>query len=87
MREKYPHSITTFGKAWMEEGGAEGMQCALARQCDMHFSRDNYCWIDHKVFVAHNPNARHPLSPNIFREYVQFTDVGDGYGWSDGEAL
>ncbi len=44
-------------------------------------------WVDHKVLVAHNLHAARPLSPEIFREYVQFTDVGKGYGWSDGAPL
>ena len=54
---------------------------------DLGWSRNNEAWIDHNVLVAHNPHARHPLSPDLFREYVQFTDMGSGYGWSDGARL
>ncbi len=48
---------------------------------------NNEYWIHHTILVAHNPHALRALSPEIFREYVQFMDVGNGYGWSDGEPL
>ena len=54
---------------------------------DFHYGSENYCCRDHMILVAHNPFACHPLSAEIFRDYVQFMDVGNGYGWSDGEPL
>jgi len=87
MRDQYPHPITTLGRK-IGEGACDGsIQDAWGCQLDLHYGSDNYCWIDHAILVAHNPYARRPLNPQSFREYVQFMEVGDGYGWSDGESL
>lgn len=42
-------------------------------------------WFGHSALVAHNPYAEHDLAPRLFGEFVQ--DLGDGYGWSDGEPI
>ncbi len=44
-------------------------------------------WIDHDVLIAHNPNANYPINPKTFNGYIQFKDLGGGYGWSDGKPL
>ncbi len=87
MREKHPHPITTLGHKAMENAGDDAMQDAWRIQHALHYGSDNPCWIDHTILVAHNPYARRPLSPQTFEEYVQFMDLGSGYGWSDGERL
>lgn len=53
----------------------------------LHSARKTKAWIDHDILVAHNPHALYPMSPDFFRCYVQFMDLGGGYGWSDGESL
>jgi len=86
-RERHPNPIETLWKEISAGIKSAALVEAWKRQLALHFGPDNYCWIDHKVLVAHNPNARHPLLPAVFREHVQFVDTGKWYGWSDGEAL
>lgn len=87
MREWHPHPITTLWHEAMADASDGALHDAWAVQEARHYSSDNHCWIDHAILVAHNPHAARPLSPDIFREYVQFMEVSDGYGWSDGERL
>lgn len=87
MREKYPQPITTLGKEIMEDGSDGAKHDAWNSQQALHYDPGNECWIDHSILVAHNPHARHPLDPGLFGAYVQFMDLGSGYGWSDGEPL
>ncbi len=49
--------------------------------------KNNQAWFEHTALVAHNPHARNPLDPSMFGDLVQFRNLGDGYGWSDGEPL
>ena len=87
MKEKYPHPITTLGHTMAEKNTAVAQEL-WDRQMALYEDRSNECWMDHVILVAHNPYASYPLSPVLFREYVQFEDIGDGrYGWNDGEPL
>jgi len=87
VKEKYPHPITTLGYT-MAEKSAVVAQELWDRRMALYHDRSNECWMDHAILVAHNPHASYPLSPALFREYVQFEDIGDGrYGWNDGEPL
>ena len=87
MGERYPHPITTLGREVMKEAEGGAVRVAWDRQRALHYSSANHFWVDHSIVVAHNPYARRQVSPRTFEEYVQFMDIGDGYGWSDGERL
>jgi hypothetical protein len=50
-------------------------------------SSNNDAWFDHKILIAHNPYALHAISPKLFCDYPQFTNLTNGYGWDDGEPL
>jgi len=52
-----------------------------------HSARMTGVWMHHDMLVAHNPHAQYPIGPDFFRGYVQFMDLGEGYGWNDGEPL
>ena len=87
MQEKYPHPFTTLGHKMMEDSGYGAVQDAWNRQLALNNDSDNHCWIDHNVLVAHNPHARQPLESEMFAGFVQFRNLGKGYGWSDGKSL
>jgi hypothetical protein len=89
IREKYPPPPLGL---WREivtgNTRSGGWEDAWNRQMALHLGPENYCWIDHNILVAHNPNAHKPISPNWFQGFVQFMDLGIGeYGWSDGQPL
>ena len=54
---------------------------------DLHYSADNYSWIEHQVLVAYNPFARYALSTEVFKQHIRFMDLGKGFGWTDGAPL
>ncbi len=54
---------------------------------ESHACGHERCWGDHDILVAHNPYALHRLDPKVFSSHIQFMDLGDGYGWNDGEPL
>ena len=83
LRQKYPHPSMAVGNSAVT---AE-VEIAWQKQEALYWARENECWVDHNVLVAHNPHAPYPLDPERFSSFVQFTDIGEGYGWSDGERL
>ena len=56
----------------------------VAVACDRHFSKENDLRIEHKVYVLHNPFARHPLANDLFKEFPQYVRRGDNMTWTDG---
>jgi len=84
VREKYPPP-DPFALA--DEETVHRIWPVWERARELSRSSDNEAWMDHRVLVAHNPNARHVLAPELFHGYVQFTDLGTWYGWNDGARL
>jgi len=57
------------------------------RARDLHFSAENYAWVEHNVLVLHNPYAYHAIPHDLFGEYPQLVPVGDVMEWTDGEEV
>jgi len=57
------------------------------RERELHFSRENCVWIDHRVLTVHNPYAYHPLSHTAFELFPQLLPDGNQMRWTDGEPV
>lgn len=68
-----------------ERGGETWPAWDRARQ--QQLSPDNRVWIEHDCLVMHNPYAPHRLSPDLWRDCVQFVESDGAMRWNDGRDL
>ena len=84
IQEKHPYPADAVAVAGKIERDRSEILRLVADACNHHFSRANDHWIEHKVFVLHNPYAHHPLAEELFSDFPQLVRRGANMIWTDG---
>jgi hypothetical protein len=77
-----PEQIAEAGR----RGDQDTIWTAMWEDAQSKFDLDNPTWMDHEVYVLHNPYAQKPLDESIFATYPQLVSRDDYMVWTDNVA-
>lgn len=81
VEKRHPRRCNGFASRDADEQGARDL---LGEFLSNRFREDHAAWIDHQVFVVHNPFAQQPLDQSVFDLFPQLVPSGRRMVWTDG---